>query len=54
MGKLGIELVRKELRARVMISGLGLGFTLRKVLEGLSSNAQVDGRIGPESGGMES
>ena len=33
LGKLGIELVRKEPSARVMIGGLGLGFTLRTVLE---------------------
>ena len=32
LGKLGIELVRKDSRARVMIGGLGLGFTLRTVL----------------------
>ena len=42
LGKLGIELVRKEPSARVMIGGLGLGFTLRTVLEGLAADAQVD------------
>ena len=42
LGKLGIELVRKEPRPRVMIGGLGLGFTLLTVLEGLSADAQVD------------
>ena len=42
LGKLGIELVRKEPKPRVMIGGLGLGFTLRTVLEGLSADAQVD------------
>jgi spermidine synthase len=33
LGKLEIELVRKEPRPRLMIGGLGLGFTLRTVLE---------------------
>ena len=32
LGKLGIELVRREPKPRVMIGGLGLGFTLRTVL----------------------
>ena len=41
LGKLGIELVRKEPRPHVMIGGLGLSFTLRTVLEGLSADAQV-------------
>ena len=41
-GKLGIEFVRKEPKPRVMIGGLGLGFNLRTVLEGLSVDAQVD------------
>jgi spermidine synthase len=42
LGKLGIELIRKAPEPRVMIGGLGLGFTLRTVLEGLGADAQVD------------
>ena len=42
LGKLGVELARKEPKSRVMIGGLGLGFTLRTVLEGLGADAQVD------------
>jgi spermidine synthase len=42
LGKLGIEHLRKQPQARVMIGGLGLGFTLRTVLQGLGEDAQVD------------
>jgi len=42
LGKMGIERLVKEPQARVMIGGLGLGFTLRTVLEGLGAEAQVD------------
>ena len=42
LGELGVERVFSEPAARVMIGGLGLGFTLRTVLEGLGSDAQVD------------
>ena len=44
LGKLGIELVRKQPKPRVMIGGLGLGFTLRTVLEGSSAVARASGR----------
>ena len=39
LGKIGIELLKKEPRPRLMIGGLGLGFNLRTVLEGLSADA---------------
>ncbi|TVP79966.1 MAG: spermine synthase [Puniceicoccaceae bacterium] len=42
LGKLGIERVARTPGARVMIGGLGLGFTLRTVLAGLGADAQVD------------
>jgi len=42
LGKMGIERIIKERQARVMIGGLGLGFTLRTVLAGLGADAQVD------------
>jgi spermidine synthase len=45
LGKMGIERLAKQQlqpQARVMIGGLGLGFTLRTVLAGLSAEAQVD------------
>lgn len=43
LGKLGIErLPRGTMKARVLIGGLGLGFTLRSVLDGLGSDCQVD------------
>lgn len=42
LGKVGIERVAREPTVRVMIGGLGLGFTLRTVLEGLGPDARVD------------
>lgn len=42
LGKIGIERIARSPGARVMIGGLGLGFTLRTVLEGLGEDAQVD------------
>jgi spermidine synthase len=42
LGKLGIEHLTKASKPLVMIGGLGLGFTLRTVLAGLSEDAQVD------------
>ncbi|MFT5837386.1 MAG: spermidine synthase [Candidatus Azotimanducaceae bacterium] len=42
LGKMGIERHIKEPQPRVMIGGLGLGFTLRTVLAGLGADAQVD------------
>jgi len=42
LGKLGIERLKKNAKARVMIGGLGLGFTLRSVLERVGAETQVD------------
>lgn len=42
LGKIGVERLIKEPKARVMIGGLGLGFTLRTVLEGLGPDSEVD------------
>jgi spermidine synthase len=42
LGKLGVEQIDREPKVRVMIGGLGLGFTLRTVLGGLGGDAQVD------------
>lgn len=42
LGKLGVERLSKSAKARVMIGGLGLGFTLRSVLDRVGAEAQVD------------
>lgn len=42
LGKMGIDRIARTPKARVMIGGLGLGFTLRAVLEGLGADARVD------------
>jgi len=42
LGKLGVERLSHDAKARVLIGGLGLGFTLRSVLERLGSEAVVD------------
>ena len=42
LGKMGIETIIKAPQPKVMIGGLGLGFTLRTVLAGLGPEAQVD------------
>lgn len=42
LGKVGIERMARQPAARVLIGGLGLGFTLRTVLEGLQPDAQVE------------
>ena len=42
LGKLGVELSKTTPAARVMVGGLGLGFTLVQVLAGLESDAVVD------------
>src|SRR6478609_1475322 len=41
LGVLGCEPLRNRPRARVLIGGLGLGFTLRSALETLRSDAEV-------------
>lgn len=42
LGKMGIEQIIKKPNAKVLIGGLGLGFTLKTVLAGLGADAQVD------------
>lgn len=42
LGKLGVERLRSGGKGRVMIGGLGLGFTLKSVLEYVSPDTQVD------------
>ncbi len=42
LGKLGVERLSEVAKARVLIGGLGLGFTLRAVLDGLGADAVVD------------
>jgi spermidine synthase len=42
LGRLGVERIRKDAKARVMIGGLGLGFTLRSVLDCVGAESQVD------------
>lgn len=42
LGKLGVDRLRKDSKARVLIGGLGLGFTLRTVLENVGEQVQVD------------
>jgi spermidine synthase len=42
MGELGIQKIPKDGTSRILIGGLGLGFTLRTVLEGTDSQAAVD------------
>ncbi len=42
LGRLGVERFRKDAKARVLIGGLGLGFTLRNVLENVGSEVKVD------------
>lgn len=42
LGKLGVERLKRDAKVRVMVGGLGLGFTLRSVLDSLGPEAQVD------------
>jgi spermidine synthase len=42
LGKLGIERLVKDAPARILIGGLGLGFTLRGVLDHVGDDVQVD------------
>jgi len=42
LGKLGVEQISRGPKARVLVGGLGLGFTLRSVLEGVGEDARVD------------
>lgn len=42
LGKLGVERLGRQAKARVMIGGLGLGFTLRSVLDCVGADTQID------------
>ena len=42
LGKLGVERAKPDAKLRIMIGGLGLGFTLRSVLECVGPEAQID------------
>lgn len=42
LGKLGVERIKKDAKARILIGGLGLGFTLRSVLDHVGPETQVD------------
>lgn len=42
LGELGVALLGTQPAARVMVGGLGLGFTLARVLAGLKTDAVVD------------
>lgn len=42
LGKMGVERLRKQSKARVMIGGLGLGFTLRSVLDCVGAETEID------------
>lgn len=42
LGKLGVERLQRGAKVRVMVGGLGLGFTLRGVLYYIGAEAQVD------------
>ncbi|MFU8848495.1 MAG: spermidine synthase [Opitutales bacterium] len=42
LGKLGVDRVKRGAKSRVLIGGLGLGFTLRGVLDALGAEAEVD------------
>lgn len=42
LARLALERMEKQERARVLIGGLGMGFTLRAALDGLSPTARVE------------
>lgn len=42
LGRLGVGRLRRDSNARVMIGGLGLGFTLRSVLDSIGEGTHVD------------
>lgn len=42
LGRVGLEHLDRERSSRVLVGGLGLGFTLRSVLHSLGSRAEID------------
>lgn len=42
LGKLGLERLKRKQNTRILIGGLGLGFTLETVLQGAPTEARVD------------
>jgi len=42
LGEIGVELLEQDAESRILIGGLGLGFTLRSVLENTGPNAVVE------------
>ena len=42
LGEIGVELLKDDAEARILIGGLGLGFTLRSVLENTGPNVTVE------------
>jgi spermidine synthase len=42
LGEIGVELLDRDAEARILIGGLGLGFTLRSVLENTGSKVVVE------------
>ena len=42
LGEIGVELLERDATARILIGGLGLGFTLRSVLASTGPNVVVE------------
>ncbi|MDG2256443.1 MAG: hypothetical protein P8L49_15975 [Opitutaceae bacterium] len=42
LGRLGLDRIDHKLPSRILVGGLGLGYTLRTVMEGSSADAQID------------
>lgn len=42
LGKLGVDRLKGKENARILVGGLGLGFTLQTVLQGAQADAQID------------
>jgi spermidine synthase len=42
LGEIGVELLDRDAEARILIGGLGLGFTLRSVLETMGAATTVE------------
>lgn len=42
LGEIGVELLDRDAESRILIGGLGLGFTLRSVLENTGANSVIE------------